>query len=97
MILHQQYGQSALWCAAFANKTECAKVLLKFGAQVDLAVKHLMKWIQGKDGNTPLVEACRRGHVEMARILLDHGANVDYQNQVHVHLFIRIIDNIFTK
>jgi ankyrin repeat protein len=40
------------------------------------------KLIQDMYGNTPLINACRRGHVETARVLLDHGANVDYQNKV---------------
>ena len=39
-------------------------------------------WSQDEWGNTALMEACRGGHVETARILLDHGANVDYQNGV---------------
>ena len=37
---------------------------------------------QDEYGDTPLIAACRRGHVETARILLDHGANVDHQNKV---------------
>jgi ankyrin repeat protein len=34
------------------------------------------------DGNTPLIMTCQCGHVETARVLLDHGAVVDYQNKV---------------
>ena len=33
-------------------------------------------------GNTALIKACELGHVETARVLLDHGAAVDYQNKV---------------
>ena len=33
-------------------------------------------------GDTALIEACRGGHTETARVLLDHGANVDQQNDV---------------
>ena len=33
-------------------------------------------------GDTPLITACRRGHVETARVLLKHGTNVDQQNYV---------------
>ena len=40
------------------------------------------KLMQDKYGYTALVVACRRGHVETARVLLDHGANVDHQNNV---------------
>ena len=42
----------------------------------------LSKLIQDKDGDTALIQACRHGHVETARVLLDHGANVDHQNNV---------------
>jgi hypothetical protein len=34
-----QRGQSALWLASDAGETECVKVLLKYGAQVDLPVR----------------------------------------------------------
>ena len=40
------------------------------------------KLMQDEDGDTALIEACAGGHVETARILLDHGANVDHQNKV---------------
>ena len=38
--------------------------------------------MQDRGGDTPLINACLRGHVETARVLLDHGANVDQQNNV---------------
>ena len=40
------------------------------------------KLMQDEDGNTALIQACRRRHAETARVLLDHGANVDHQNNV---------------
>ena len=40
------------------------------------------KLIQDEDGDTPLIMACRYGHVETARVLLEHRANVDQQNNV---------------
>ena len=42
-----QFGQSALWWARSDGETECVKVLLKYGAQVDLPVRcNVQKWIQ---------------------------------------------------
>ena len=38
--------------------------------------------MQDERGNSALIEACQGGHVETARILLDHGANLHYQNGV---------------
>ena len=40
------------------------------------------KLMQDGDGDTPLIMACRGGHVEIARVLLNHGANVDQQSNV---------------
>ena len=41
--------------------------------------------MQGNTGNRALIRACLIGDIEAARILLDHGANVDYQNKVIKH------------
>ena len=40
------------------------------------------KLMQDNDGNIALIQACRCGHVETARILLDYGTNIDHQNNV---------------
>lgn len=39
--------------------------------------------VDAKDdaGNTPLMEACVRGHLDTAVLLLTHGANIDHQNR----------------
>ena len=42
----------------------------------------VLKHIQDESGNTALIKACYGGHVETARVLLDHGADVDHQNNV---------------
>lgn len=44
---------------------EEATLLLKAGADVE---------IEDRNGNTPLIDACRQGLFEMARILLEEGA-----------------------
>ena len=41
---------------------------------------------QEDDGNTALCMACANGQAETARVLLNHGANLDYQNMVHTGL-----------
>lgn len=40
--------------------------------------------MQDDDGNTALIEASQNGHAETARVLLDHGTNVHYQNRVRI-------------
>jgi ankyrin repeat protein len=47
--------------------------------------------MQNEVGDTPLIKACQRGHVETARVLLDHGANVDQQNNVSSKIHNTII------
>ena len=72
---------------------EVVEVLLEFGAQVDLpnnvrqhcelvtvAFNYIL--LQNDSGSTPLAIACERGFVETARVQLEYGAYVDYQNKV---------------
>ena len=40
--------------------------------------------IQDYDGNTALIEASQNGHAETAKVLLNHGANIHYQNRVRI-------------
>ena len=43
---------------------------------------HIILSFQDKDGDTALIEASLNGHIEIARVLLNYGANVDLQNKV---------------
>ena len=36
---------------------------------------------QSSSGNTPLIFACCNGHVEVVKVLLAHGANVEDSNE----------------
>ena len=42
----------------------------------------LLKLIQGDDSNYALIQACQHGCVETATVLLEHGAYVNYQDEV---------------
>ena len=58
-----------------------------------VALRHML--LQDKWGNTALSRACACGHVETARVLLDHGANVDYQNKVaKLSLILKLHENV---
>jgi ankyrin repeat protein len=51
------------------------------------------KLMQDRVGDTPLITACQCGHVETARVLLDHGANVDQQNNVSSRIRYFLLNN----
>ena len=45
-------------------------------------VRVFSKLLQDERGDTPLINACRGGHIETAGVLVEHRANVDQQNNV---------------
>ena len=38
--------------------------------------------VQNEFGQTALITACKVGHIDTARVLLDHGAIIDFQDKV---------------
>ena len=36
------------------------------------------------NGDTPLIQACFKGHLQLAIFLIEHGAVIDYVNQVRL-------------
>lgn len=65
-------GWTALSCAVLSGKEEAVQALLAAGAEVN-ACCH--------DGTTPLHKACLWGHVRIAVLLLEHGADQSLQDQ----------------
>jgi hypothetical protein len=67
--------QAALLRAVDAGDEKATRRLLAAGAQVDC------RTLEGQTdrlaGETPLLLAIRRGHTQIARLLLDHGASAD--------------------
>ena len=82
--------------ASANGSIEVVEVLLEFGAQVNLPndVRWRIQLIiyrlmhlglpQNVWGNTALSRASGGGHAEIAKVLLEHGAYVDYRNKVHL-------------
>ena len=72
-------NKTALITAAEHGHAKCVEVLVRAGADVDVA-------IQGRphfsDGYTALMAACRQGHYECVDVLLQRNINVDSQNEV---------------
>jgi ankyrin repeat protein len=65
-------GWTALSCAVLSGKEEAVQLLLAAGAEVN-ACCH--------DGTTPLHKACLWGHVRIAVLLLEQGADQSLQDQ----------------
>ena len=69
-------GFSPLHLAAKNGKSGCARVLLEFGAQVNIRDGH---------GKTPLQHACfntNKDMLDMVRMLLDYGADPDIPDAI---------------
>jgi ankyrin repeat protein len=60
-------SEMAMLTAAQANDLATVKDLLGKGVDANM---------RGPDRNTPIMEAAYAGHVEMAKLLLDHGADL---------------------
>ena len=65
-------GLTALAIATLNGKTEAVEVLLLGGAFVEYSVDN--------DRRSALVYASRHGHIDVARLLLKHGAHLDWQD-----------------
>ena len=67
---HAHDGFTPLGLAVFFGHPEAVQVLLAAGADVNLASRESMKV-------TPLASASAAGQLEIARMLIEHGANVN--------------------
>lgn len=65
-------GWTALSCAVLSGKEEAVQVLLAAGAEVNAFCL---------DGTTPLHKACLWGHIRIAVLLLEQGADHSLQDQ----------------
>jgi Ankyrin repeats (3 copies) len=62
-------GESALGAAAAADQTAAAALLIARGARLENRTRITFE--------TPLTEAAKMNHLDMVRLLLDHGADID--------------------
>lgn len=66
-------GNTPLMYAAAGGHTECVKVLLSYGCDVNARTT--------SDGDTPLHKAVREGHVEVIPLLVAASADPDIKNR----------------
>ena len=73
-------GRTALFLAAAKGRTAWVRQLLEAGAEVDAIANVDDEDTPDADEDTPAHQAARNGHTEVLRLLIQAGANVDYQN-----------------
>ena len=49
-----------------------------------LQVVYLTSFVHAQDGWTPLLWAASNGHVKIAQLLMEKGANIEATNKVHL-------------
>lgn len=72
-----QDGWTPLTRAVYNNRPEAVIYLLSQGAQVNT---------RNRDGCNSLMWACAKGFSEIVQLLVEHGADVNAQNPVSLHL-----------
>eukprot|EP00960_Hanusia_phi_P028212 747261-Hanusia_phi.AAC.2 len=88
LSVEEQTGNSTLISAAEGGSERCTAFLLSLNnPKIDVDAPGLM-------GNTALHRACRRGHANIVRMLIDAGADVNRANSklqfpLHVAAFYR--------
>ncbi|XP_072033819.1 uncharacterized protein [Amphiura filiformis] len=78
-----QFGRSPLMFAVLADRLDCAEVLIKIGAKVN---------VEDNGGRTALHWAAYKGNFRMCKLLLAKGANwkkKDHEGQKALHLATR--------
>ena len=71
------FGMTALHRASHEGRTESVVLLLKLGANPNLRSKEIGMFVGGE---TPLILAALRGHVECVKNLVERGADVNSQD-----------------
>eukprot|EP00301_Raphidiophrys_heterophryoidea_P023065 c7062_g1_i2.p1 GENE.c7062_g1_i2~~c7062_g1_i2.p1 ORF type:complete len:145 (+),score=27.81 c7062_g1_i2:196-630(+) len=66
-------NRTPLFTAALAGHIALVEYLLETPASTGMEIPSL-------DGHTPLFAACWRGHLTVAKLLQQHGANIDHKD-----------------
>ena len=86
-----QDQQTALILAARCNHIECVKVLLETNADVDAedvvgfvfsTHDNIRNYRLLKDNWTALLNACQNGNLDIVRVLVEHGAQLEHADCV---------------
>ena len=81
-------GQNGLYIASSHGYTEIVRTLIDRGADLNAVCRDWDEWLLGRNWSidylqwTPLHVASFKGRLEVARVLLEYGANVDHPDNL---------------
>ena len=71
-------------CAAYGKLIGMQESNVCLFCNIWLQVVYLTSFVHAQYGRTPLLKAARNGHVEIAQMLMEKGANIEVTDEVHL-------------
>ena len=78
MSLHKE----GMACAAYVKFNGMQESNVCLFCDIWLQVLYLTSFVHAQDGQTPLLQAARYGHVEIAQMLMEKDANIEATDKV---------------
>jgi hypothetical protein len=85
LVILGDFAINAWLCAATSHQIEVVKTFIEIGGSVDIQDAH--------SGNTPLIEAARKGDVEIINLLLEHNVDCFHVGRVYLTAVDTAINN----
>ena len=70
-------------CAAYGKLNDIQESNVCLFCDIWSQVVYLTSFVHAQDGWTPLHEAASNGHVKIAQLLMEKGANIEATDKVH--------------
>ena len=71
-------------CAAYGKLNGMQESNICLFCDIWLQVVYLTSFVHAQDGETPLLKAASNGHVEIAQMLMEKGANIEAMDKVQL-------------
>ena len=69
-------------CVAYGELNGLQEINVRLFCDFWFRVVYLRSFVHAQSGRTPLLEAARNGHVEIAQLLMEKGANIEIVDKV---------------
>ena len=70
-------------CTAYGKLNGMQESNVCLFCDICLQVVYLTSFVHAQAGQTPILVALKNGHVEIAQLLMEKGANIEGTNEVH--------------